>query len=824
MVVLDNNILLPCVKEVITRYDTNKDGLLSPKEAFCFLQAFWGPGHSTGHVQVFKKLYTDPRYEARNVEQEPRGTTMNYIGDIPLSGMLNYCKDELEKSEDRRIQAQSSLISHGYEMDENKKELKLGITNPPLETYQTLCKYLAELQLKYPVNVQLMQLSMEVSNNMIEFRERPNEEAMKLLVQRQGHKYTVSFWDNREAGWELEKKVAQVQALDQSGKWNPNLITAFKEIITRYDGDGDGKLKESELRLLFGVLYERLPRQHELERFDPTLDSMWDEVDEDNYIKGLPIKFVLWHGYNTELRLPKAFNKEALTVKSLIAKIQRDVELKGGKGIGFEIELLGDILEFNLDRDEQEGMQLSESQLQVMGEILDLPDLLDLFRLRRGKFKQIRNAEEALDLLILAFRYKTLNLFATSPSFQRNHLMNAGEAILDYAKQHADTFADFFFTKDVVERLAGVQNVTDHLARRSCRVSGGRPQSIIPYLLGSFIVEETQGSPFEQLWKLFDPVRVITFVIQLIQAGALDSSGIIVSLLKPFAESEVIKILDQVVNQKLLAKEFTDFLFCDLYGKPYPPILSKEAELCQMTADDINKAIAEYCGISPEKIDEFFIRNDFIGPGQSIGKVILGDAKSLQDLKADRNDLATRFTAALDYGHVLKLQHDLKGMKQRGQVDQVYEKDVQDRIQQITEDARPHLGVDISNLPEDFPLRVAKCYTMGHQGDLFHPSNASSSYYMKGDIVGGSADCLIINTKLLSEEHKDTVSKWTHEDMQKLLEDRLNAPEKADWEDWGGVLYCSDMNPYLIRIACFFEGPGTRYRVDPEKLYRILEI
>ena len=58
--------------------------------------------------------------------------------------------------------------------------------------------------------------------------------------------------------------------------------------------------------------------------------------------------------------------------------------------------------------------------------------------------------------------------------------------------------------------------------------------------------------------------------------------------------------------------------------------------------------------------------------------------------------------------------------------------------------------------------------------------------------------------------------------MQNLLVERLNAPKKAGWEDWDGILYCSDMIPYLIRVACCFEGEGTRYHVDVTKLCRIL--
>jgi len=104
------------------------------------------------------------------------------------------------------------------------------------------------------------------------------------------------------------------------------------------------------------------------------------------------------------------------------------------------------------------------------------------------------------------------------------------------------------------------------------------------------------------------------------------------------------------------------------------------------------------------------------------------------------------------------------------------------------------------------------------------------SYYLKGDRVGGSADCMIVNTRILGEflrSHKGATAEdvwvWTQEEhAMKLLSDRLNSPTAAEWESYPGVIYLSDMAPYLIRVACCFEGEGTRYRVDPLKLWNTI--
>ena len=65
-------------------------------------------------------------------------------------------------------------------------------------------------------------------------------------------------------------------------------------------------------------------------------------------------------------------------------------------------------------------------------------------------------------------------------------------------------------------------------------------------------------------------------------------------------------VLDQLVKQKIIAREFVDFYYCRLYHKPYPAILPSATELCQMTTDQIEHNLAEYCGIPQTNLDEYF--------------------------------------------------------------------------------------------------------------------------------------------------------------------------------------------------------------------------
>jgi len=94
------------------------------------------------------------------------------------------------------------------------------------------------------------------------------------------------------------------------------------------------------------------------------------------------------------------------------------------------------------------------------------------------------------------------------------------------------------------------------------------------------------------------------------------------------------------------------------------------------------------------------------------------------------------------------------------------------------------------------------------------------SYYLKGDHVGGSCECLIVNTAALAPNE---IEDWTVAAITKKLSNRLNATNPGDWEAHPAVVYFSDMLPYLIRVACMFEGVGARYRIDPAKLISVIK-
>ena len=777
---MDVENLRSALKEVISRYDADEDGQLSPKEAFCFLQAFWGVGYSPGHVQLVHRLYTNPNYEAQDVEMTGDEFHRKFSGQIPFRGMMKFCEDELTKSEELQQQAFNSLISHGYELDTKKGRFRLKITDPTHETYQTLCLRLVQKQLNDPSNFFWAQWLVEVSNSMIEYRERPNKKLMKILSETQIFGDSEAHWDNMEADWKLEELIARGDYLEKTGlKWSKKFIGACKEIFSRYDGDDDGKLSKDEMRLFRGVLSGRLPTHALLERHmkHPSLETIIEEALENKFQRKSLVKFVFWHGYDANLRLLPDTNREPITQESLIFRLCRDIEDKKSRNVKFEVDLLSDFIRLTLYEEEEKVPQPGTENLSAIASILGLRDLQDIFKLKSGEYKAPTNHEDAFQLFLLTFRYvwKMEWIESTPKPLQITFMRNAEEAIYNYVELQPMAFVDFLSSKEILERLKGIQSVKNYLDQK---VGDGGRRSIIPQIIESLSFREGFTGIFGQFWEIVDPAELVLFAVRLSKAVLYPGSfryDVIINLLRRLDDNAAKSVLESIVEQNIAAREFVDFYYCWRFNEPYPDILPEEAELSQMTAEQITKRLADYCGVPQEKVDDHFMMYKLIAPNQLIGATILEYAKQLQALGVDRKTVAKKFAGLLE-------------------------------------------------MAVKFPFRVAKCDTSGHHPDAFHPTHGDYSYYIKTDMVGGAADCLIINMTLLSEEHRDEVTHWTYEDMQNLLIARLNAPKKAEWEEWDGVLYCSDMNPYLIRVACCFEGEGTRYRVDVTKLCRILDL
>lgn len=818
---MDKSQILFSLKEIISRYDLDQNGILDPKETFCCLLGILGPGYSANYNHVVYKLYNNPKYEAIEVEEIKETTYSTYRGKIPLKGIEKFCEDVMNESEEMKSRIYNNVLLHGYELDENKENLRLNVSDPIPETYQTVCMRVAKKLIEHPSHPYLLSWMLDLSNSMFDFRDRPNREVMDLMIESKFNVEVESYWDNLEAQWKLDEKVSQTDCFDKNGIWNKKFTRASEEIFARYDGNNDGKLEKHELQLFQSVLYGRLIQMNHVEDWlrlnSPTLKTIMQEAISDNYHQDLLIKFVFWHGYNTDLELKPKVNSDPITIDTLIARLCEEIESKACKAVKFEQEILSDLILFLLYDDSGDFDKPNNERTQACAKALGLFDLLDIFQLKRSEVVKLNTAGEAINLITLTFRYTR-----KYESEQKLFMRNAENLVYNYVKDNKNEFSEKLFASDTLERTSMTEPVEDYLNNKLCRTSGGKPSNIIELILSSLKIEEESPRYFDNVWNLIDPLVLLNLVLRLIRITPYNSDiglAVIIDLLEPFNEIESKNILNTMIEKQIAPKEFVDYISCNLYKIPYPDILPEEEKLCQMTADQIERVLADYCGIKEDKINEYCYKNKLITFQQSIGEVILTDANSLFSLGLDRKLIVTKLMAVLDIGDFVKLNDQLEQSRKEEYRDRDWELEAQRRIEEISNIIQETLGDKANDT-----FRVVKCYTGGHHQDMFHPSVAFTSYYLKYDRIGGSADCLIINRKMLSEKHRDLVDKWTNQDLEELLSNRLNAPKSADWESWDGFLYCSDMNPYLIRVACCFEGAGTRYRVDPMKLCRILEL
>ncbi len=716
------------LKEVISRYDADEDGELSPKEAFCFLQGFWGVGYSPSHVQLVKDLYTNPKYAAKKVEKIGDWQSTHYKGYIPLDGMIRFCEVEMDKSNELQNQVYNSLVSHGYDINKKEGKVKLKLMNPPRETYQTLCLRLAQSHLKSPRNINLMQWLMEIGNGMIEHRERPNEELMKILGESKVFGDSEAQWDNMEADWRLSELLAQGNYLEKSGlHWSKKFIEVFKKVFALYDGDKDSILTRDEMRLFRSVLTGRIPNQSLLEIYmkHATLEKIMAEaLESENSRKNL-LSFVFWHGYNENLHLLPSVNLEPINQNTLILHLCQKIESKKGKNVDFEVDLLSNFIQFMLY--EEEALEPSNEVISAIRNVLGIKNLQDIFELKRGKVETLSTIEEAFQVFALTLQYTAKDWGETTPeSSPVTFIRNAEEAILSRVKEQPIVFVEFLSSKNTLEQLRGIPSIKNYLDQRMSRRGH---ISIIPQIIESLSFKERFTGYFKQLWKLIDPVALVIFAMKLVGALIYSSaynSNVIINLLKRLDDDTGKSVLQNIVEQKIVAQELVDYYYCLRFKEPYPDILPRENELIQMTADQIADKLADYCGVPQAKIDAHFRMYKIIGSDQSIGNTILKDAKQLQKYGIDRKTVAKKFAALLGI--------------EKGK-----------------------------NLQADSPYRVVKCYTAGHHPDVFHPTHGELCYYLESDRVGGSADCLIINKTLVSEEHQEEVIRWSEGDIENLL-------------------------------------------------------
>lgn len=331
----------------------------------------------------------------------------------------------------------------------------------------------------------------------------------------------------------------------------------------------------------------------------------------------------------------------------------------------------------------------------------------------------------------------------------------------------------------------------------------------IPAMLKSSTEEPQAGKFPDSLWRTlraFDPLWLALFAIRASEAGGSGApSGFPQKLVLGACEqggAETAKAVAAKVSPSL-----GDWLKASAAKTPLPDVLDRDDLLVECSEAEVTVMLSTYLRMSLPRLALHFAEAKVTrGTADSVAATIVSDCKRIKkELKVPggRHALAAKLLALVYLGRHTSGMHSVISAEQAALIKREL-----------------HLDVADAAAVAAYPLRVAFCATMGHHPDPLHPTVGMQSYYLKNDYVGGSAECMLVNTRMLKAEE---AAHFTLASMSQKLSDRLNAPKPAEWESNPAVLYFSDMAPYLIRAACCFESTGLRYRVEPAKLYAILK-
>lgn len=219
---------------------------------------------------------------------------------------------------------------------------------------------------------------------------------------------------------------------------------------------------------------------------------------------------------------------------------------------------------------------------------------------------------------------------------------------------------------------------------------------------------------------------------------------------------------------------------------PLPDILPSEQTIINLPTQQIADIICQY---TLETIDELHARLrpgvessvGFLGPYQWLAPVIIHDAKYLFERQILRGQVADALDLIIAH-HAVEANFGL----------QESDPSRYRKIVDTFEDLKSRTGID--------PAPIFTVYGIPGRSvsDPFHPT------YDNPTIDA----CMVYWVIRKEDEPKD--------------QDRLTNLEKQ-WPQEKCIRF-TKLHPVMIRRLCFFEGPGTKYRLDPEKCCRVLGI
>jgi hypothetical protein len=237
------------------------------------------------------------------------------------------------------------------------------------------------------------------------------------------------------------------------------------------------------------------------------------------------------------------------------------------------------------------------------------------------------------------------------------------------------------------------------------------------------------------------------------------------------------------------APETRDSLMNLFFETPMPNVLNEEINYSAEgnNEEEINNTLCNYLGeknittledrLRPGRFSE----DGFLDEDQKLSSIILTDAALLSKIGVHQDAIALRMEMIILWCEILEAKKVLEN----------YTLSEEDLLRLKTNEAKLEEMTQANNNPLDLEntFTIVKVTTWGRaQEDPFYPTLGNPSVYANQDFI-------VQNKKLTAKGE---------EDIQPLS--------------------FSKMMPSLIRRFCFFEGPGTHFRVDPLHAARVLDL
>lgn len=218
-------------------------------------------------------------------------------------------------------------------------------------------------------------------------------------------------------------------------------------------------------------------------------------------------------------------------------------------------------------------------------------------------------------------------------------------------------------------------------------------------------------------------------------------------------------------------------------------MLDRDDLLVECSEAEVTVALSTYLRMSlPQLAQHVAVAKVTRGTADSVAATTVSDCRKIKKelrVPGGRHALAAKLLALVYLGRHTSGAHHITSAEQAAHI----KKEL-------------HLDVADAAAVAAYPLRVAYCATMGHHPDPLHPAVGMQ----RNDYVGGSAECLVVNTRMLKAEE---AAHWTLASMNQKLADRLNAPKAAEWEPRGAVLWRHGAVPYPRRVLLRVGGSAV---------------